>query len=257
MDQIGEYREVEVVDSKTGKKGTARCLEACEDQQNEVAVTTSKLPNRQTMLKWTDFCTVMEKIKKSCSHISKRIELDMQYPAMCTLLLLKLNESHSLPRKGEKSELCKKAFSNFTIFWSARELKTDGVDNSSDEALLNEIFKYARQNLALVNIYIKPPVVKRIMRDERIPVIWFVANCGGILGLCMGFSIVTAFEVLHYLLRLIIHSCYLPFRLISVIKGNYSSKDNEHELCRRSNTANTFVEAPITSSIKLENTEIL
>ena len=27
----------------------------------------------------------------------------------------------------------------------------------------------------------------------------FVANCGGILGLCMGFSIVTVFEVLHYL----------------------------------------------------------
>ena len=136
-------------------------------------------------------------------------------------------------------------------------LKTDSVDNTSDEALLNEIFRYARQNLALVNIYIKPPVVKRIMRDERIPVIWFVANCGGILGLCMGFSIVTAFEVLHYLLRLIIHSCYLPFRLISVIKGNYSSKNNEHELCRRSNTANTLVEAPTTSSIKLENTEIL
>jgi len=42
-------------------------------------------------------------------------------------------------------------------------------------------------------------VVTRIVRDERIPVIWFVANCGGILGLCMGFSIVTVFEVLHYL----------------------------------------------------------
>ena len=26
-----------------------------------------------------------------------------------------------------------------------------------------------------------------------------MANCGGILGLCMGFSIVTVFEVLHYL----------------------------------------------------------
>ena len=50
------------------------------------------------------------------------------------------------------------------------------IENSTDEALLGAMFTYARQNLALVNIYIKPPVVKRIMRDERIPVIWFVAR---------------------------------------------------------------------------------
>ena len=32
-------------------------------------------------------------------------------------------------------------------------------------------------------------MVTKILRDQRIPIIWFVANCGGILGLCMGFSI--------------------------------------------------------------------
>ena len=50
LDQLGEYREVEIGDASLGTNRTARCLEACEDQQNEVAVTTSKLPNRQTML---------------------------------------------------------------------------------------------------------------------------------------------------------------------------------------------------------------
>ncbi len=60
---------------------------------------------------------------------------------------------------------------------------------------------------ALVRVYIKQPVVTRIVRDERLPVIWFVANCGGILGLCMGFSIVTVFEVLHYLGRTVLHLC--------------------------------------------------
>ena len=30
-----------------------------------------------------------------------------------------------------------------------------------------------------------------LRRDQKIPVIWFVANSGGILGLCMGFSMVT------------------------------------------------------------------
>merc|ERR1719225_2174136 len=69
------------------------------------------------------------------------------------------------------------------------------------QILTKNLYNYARENLALVNIYIKEPVVTRILRDQRIPVIWFVANCGGILGLCMGFSIVTVFEVLHCLVK--------------------------------------------------------
>ena len=74
--------------------------------------------------------------------------------------------------------------------------------------LVEQIYKYSRDNLALVNVYIKNPVVTKIRfelsyiasifihlvffrRDQKIPVIWFVANSGGILGLCMGFSMVT------------------------------------------------------------------
>ena len=44
-------------------------------------------------------------------------------------------------------------------------------------------------------------VVTKILRDQRVPIIWFVANCGGILGLCMGFSIVTVFEVFHCIFK--------------------------------------------------------
>ena len=46
---------------------------------------------------------------------------------------------------------------------------------------------YARRNLALVNVYIRDPVVTRIKRDEKIPLIGFVANTGGLLRLTMGF----------------------------------------------------------------------
>lgn len=249
MDQIGEYREVEVIDVITGTKSTAKCLEACEDQQNEVAITTSKLPNRQTMLKWPDFCIVMLKLKKSCNHVSKRIELDSEYPTLCPLLLAKLNESY-MDSSGTK-ELCKNAFNNFTMFWEVKEFQTDVVENSTDEALLNAMFTYARQNLALVNIYIKPPVVKRIMKDERIPMIWFVANCGGILGLCMGFSIVTVFEVLHYVIRLIFYSC--PNSISS--RQNNDEEGMERE-CARSYTTHTFLEQPKISNIKLDDTEL-
>ena len=63
-----------------------------------------------------------------------------------------------------------------------------------------ELFVYARRNLALVNVYIRDPVVTRIKRDEKIPLIGFVANTGGLLGLTMGFSLVSVLEVLYHLL---------------------------------------------------------
>ena len=39
----------------------------------------------------------------------------------------------------------------------------------------------------------------RIKRDQKVPLIWFVANIGGILGLTMGMSLVTIFEILHHI----------------------------------------------------------
>ena len=60
-----------------------------------------------------------------------------------------------------------------------------------DPSLLSLVYQYSRDNLAVVNVYIKNPVVTKIRRDQKIPIIWFVANSGGILGLCMGFSMVT------------------------------------------------------------------
>ncbi len=66
--------------------------------------------------------------------------------------------------------------------------------------------RYARENLLLANIYIKDPAVTLIKRDQKIPVIWFVANVGGILGLCMGCSLVTLFEVLHHVLLIFLNT---------------------------------------------------
>ena len=45
-------------------------------------------------------------------------------------------------------------------------------------SLEEDIFQYAKHNLAVVNVYIKDPVVTRILRDQKIPIIAFVANTG-------------------------------------------------------------------------------
>ena len=64
------------------------------------------------------------------------------------------------------------------------------------------VSRYARENLALVNVYIKDPSVTQVIRDQKVPLIWFVANIGGILGLTMGMSLVTMFEILHHIVML-------------------------------------------------------
>ena len=56
--------------------------------------------------------------------------------------------------------------------------------------------------MALVNVYIKDPAVTQVKRDQKVPLIWFVANIGGILGLTMGMSLVTFFEILHHVIML-------------------------------------------------------
>ena len=44
-----------------------------------------------------------------------------------------------------------------------------------------------RKNLLWLNVYVKDSFATRIVRDERMTVTSFVANVGGLLGLCMGF----------------------------------------------------------------------
>ena len=199
LDQIGEYREVEIQDVTSGEKRVVTCLEACKDQQNQVAVTMSRLPNRQTMLKWPEFCIVVEKLKKSCDNVWKRIELDRNYPSLCNHLESEFEKIFSIPRDKNNKTSCMDILKNFNVLRSLEYSKKENVSNESHEELVTGLFKYARENLALVNIYIKPPVVTRIMKDERTPVIRFVANFGGILGLCMGCSIVTGFEVFYFI----------------------------------------------------------
>ena len=75
--------------------------------------------------------------------------------------------------------------------------------NGIPVALQEDVFRYAKENMALVNVYIKDPVVTRIKRDQKIPIIGFVANTGGLLGLCMGFSLISAFEIIfHFLISI-------------------------------------------------------
>lgn len=60
------------------------------------------------------------------------------------------------------------------------------------------ILSYARENLVMFNIFIKDPYAKRFQKDEKITKTSYIANSGGLLGLCMGFSLISAAEILFH-----------------------------------------------------------
>jgi len=59
------------------------------------------------------------------------------------------------------------------------------------------MYNYAKKNLAKVNIYIKDPYVAKYLTEEKITEIAFVGTVGGILGLFLGFSFISAVELFY------------------------------------------------------------
>ncbi len=59
---------------------------------------------------------------------------------------------------------------------------------------------YASENLVALDIYIRDPYVRLYMRREKITIISFIGNIGGLLGLFMGFSFISMVEVLYIFL---------------------------------------------------------
>ncbi len=112
-------------------------------------------------------------------------------------------------------------------------ISTHSNSTAVNDLLREELFRYAKRNLVLVNVYIKDPVVTRIKRDQKIPLIGFVANTGGLLGLCMGFSLVSAFEIAYHCIL----TCYRKLnrrrrelvRMASARRNRKSGKSDEEE----------------------------
>jgi hypothetical protein len=66
--------------------------------------------------------------------------------------------------------------------------------------LANFLLEYSKENLAILRVLFKDPYYMLIKRDEQMSVITFLGNTGGLLGLCMGMSLVSIFEIVFHLL---------------------------------------------------------
>ena len=81
-----------------------------------------------------------------------------------------------------------------------------GLDDNQTRVEMFEatMLRYMRENVAVVNMFLKQPYCELFMQERDKTWISFVSDLGGILGLCLGISIVSLLEILWYCLML----CY-------------------------------------------------
>ena len=94
-----------------------------------------------------------------------------------------------------------------------------------------EVYKYARENLAIINIFIKESYTKRFRKTEKMSRISYIASSGGLLGLCMGFSFVSLAEILYH--------CFL---CVAMVIRHESSKLLRKDLWKKQNNTKSTQE---------------
>ena len=67
-----------------------------------------------------------------------------------------------------------------------------------NDTLVEEMYQYGRENLALIHVMIQSPYVTKIKRDVAMKLTGFIANTGGLLGLCLGFSFISCIEFIFW-----------------------------------------------------------
>lgn len=84
--------------------------------------------------------------------------------------------------------------------------------------------RYAKENLVMFNIFIKDPYAKRFQKDEKITKTSYIANSGGLLGLCMGFSLISAAEILFHCFFGIVSAIFPPTKAQQKAKNEANNK---------------------------------
>ena len=90
------------------------------------------------------------------------------------------------------------------------------------------ILQYARENLVMFNIFIKDPYAKRFQKDEKITKTSYIANSGGLLGLCMGFSLISGAEILYHCFFGVYSAIFPSEKKRQRLKANSGSSVKSH-----------------------------
>ena len=163
------------------KPTSIKCLPACKSQENTNQMSFALYPQKDNFFHQRRFCQVASHIwQVTCQDENRKYFLDLQQPKLCPTL-----EYFDEYFKANSS--CDEWPNNF--------LKAFDKPNGT---LLEEMVEYGRKNLAVVNIMMQSPYVTKMKRDVAMTFTSYVANSGGLLGLCLGFSLISGIELIFW-----------------------------------------------------------
>ena len=136
--------------------------------------------------------------------------LSADYPNLCPTMELVPNASIYCNRQNK---------------WRTEPLKNKTIAKLIEK----EIHNYARENLAIINIFIKESYTKRFRKTEKMSRISYIASSGGLLGLCMGFSFVSLAEIAYHCFLCIV----LLFRKKRALFKKAQIQKRQQEKCRK------------------------
>ena len=61
--------------------------------------------------------------------------------------------------------------------------------------------RYAEENVAKIAVYLKNPYHTSIIKDVKITLTDFISNIGGLMGLYLGLSFISVFELLYHFIE--------------------------------------------------------
>ena len=138
-------------------------------------------PQEDNFFHQARFCDVASHIwQVTCQDKNRKYFLDLQQPDLCQTL-------EYFEDYFDVNSTCQN--------WPHDFLH---VSKKPNNTLLEEMVKYGRKNLAVVRVMIQSPYVTRIKRDVSMTFTTYVANSGGLLGLCVGFSFISGIELIFW-----------------------------------------------------------
>ena len=189
INQLGNEEKPDLTKTRSTKNEELKCYQRCENQYETILSSSSLWPSEMFQLR-TDLCYVMDKVaSKICNDPAKQAIFHQSYGSKISCSQI----GYVYNTLG----LCKN-----TKYPSYATLK-----NEDAKKVVKFMTEYAQDNFVILKMFINYPFYTKIMRDEDMTILSFIANTGGLLGLCLGMSFVSVFEIFYFIYNLLFQQC--------------------------------------------------
>lgn len=163
------------------------CMDSCTRIEYESDYSSALYPNQNTFFNRMDVCFVLKKVAKVCQTNSYAILQNMKEWAQVEI------ECEEVLKAHVDEGIC---LNSTHVSKSQRDMHKD---------LFKGLFYYARDNIIHLKVYFKDPYYTIITRDVGTTLISFIGNVGGLLGLCLGLSFLSVFEIIYHF----VNACFI------------------------------------------------